>query len=610
MPAGAMRIFGGTTKAQLMALGVLLMLLGSIGAAMVIALPNEDPNSPKVAPSKDKYFRGVAIWAIIALLVVVVAGVVLIGVAFTGLPLIDASKGHVGIFYVAFSALLLIPSTVAARMGALLVAEASYDTAFISKLADIHYGSPAGFAALAVGLATATLAVLVLALNARSLASVAHMARAIRGSSTMAVLTALVAVVALVAMPFMPAIEYDYKEGRVKAIGYEAFDAQDVSMPAGQVKWMGKGETRSTYGSVAGWLSLTTWFLFLALVSCVAALIGMALYSANERGTMVYQLSMMTIGAAAFGALAIVALLGLNGAIGQLAARNDVSSDVTDISYNTGALIAAVAGLSVALVALAAMSVIPFKAWLLAIMNGEAPSDPISMESFVDPPTGVPPSTVGWPPNWEVMTTANYAVIGVAALVMLAGVSSGILVERAQTKEGGTIVDTGEAQLILRELQDGEQSFYFNDTATEQADPRPLVWLAVGVWFINSIEVTIQWTDESPVYSFRNQADTFSVYVNTTDGDEKLMQAANDPNSLRGEIKLKLDCDLYILTTEPMGFELPEGAVQGTIGVYVGCIDAGDQKGPAGFLSLPDSGNAFSAVVTFYFKLYEPGGKD
>jgi hypothetical protein len=607
MPAGAMRIFGGTTKAQLMVLGVLLMVLGSIGAAMVIALPNEDPNSPKVAPAKDKYFRGVAVWAIIALLVVAVAGVVLVGVAFTGLPLIDASKGHVGIFYVTFSALLLVPSTVAARMGALLVAEASYDTAFISRFADNSYSSPAGVIALAVGLATAALAMTVLTLNARSLASVAHMARSIRGSSTMAMLTALIAIVALVVMPFMPAIEFDYKEGRVKAIGYEAFDAQDVSMPTGQVKWMGKGETRSTYGSVAGWLSITTWFLFLALVSCVAAFIGMALYSANERSPMVYQLSIMTIGAAAFGALAIVALLGLNGSIGQLAQRNDVSSAVTDISYNSGVVIAVMAGLCVALVALAAMSVLPFKAWLLSMMNGEAPSDPISMESFVDPPTGVPPSPVGWPPNWEVMTTANYAVIGVAVLVMLAGVSSGILVERAQTKEGGMVIDTGEAKLDLRTLPEGEQSFYFNDTATEQVDARPLVWLAVGVWFIESIEVTVTWTDETPLYSFKNQPDTFSVYVNTTDGDEKLQQGTNDINSGRGEIKLRMDFDMYILTTAPMGFEVPEGAVQGAINVSVGCIDAGDQKGKIGLLTLPDSGNAFSAVVTLYFKLYEPG---
>jgi len=610
MPAGAMRIFGGTTKTQLMVLGVLLMVLGSIGAAMVIALPNEDPTSPKVAPAKDKYFRGVAIWAIIALLVVAIAGIILVGVAFTGLPLIEASKGHVGVFYVTFAALLLIPSMLAARMGALLVAEASYDTAFISRFSDVSYSSPAGTFALAVGLATVAIAMLVLALNARSLASVAHMARSVRGSATMVMLTALVAIVALVAMPFMPAIEFDYKEGRVKAVGYEAFDAQDASMPLGQVKWMGKGETRSTYSSVAGWLSITTWMLFFALVSCVAAFIGMALYSANERGTVVYQMSIMSLGAVAFGALAMVALLGLNGAIGELAARNDVTSDITDISYRPGLLLALSAGLSLALAALAAMSALPFRAWLRSMMSGEPISDPISMESFVDPPTGVPPSPIGWPPNWEVMTTANYAVIGVAALVLLAGLSSGIIVERAQTKEGGMIIDTGETKIDLRALSESKQAFFFNDTATEGTEPRPLVWLAVGVWFINSVEVTVQWTDETPVYSFTNQPDTFSVYVNSTDGDEKLMQGANDINSRRGELKLRMDLDRYILTTEPMGFEMPEGAVQGAINVSVKCIDAADQRGPAGLLSLPDSGNAFSAVVTFYFKFYEPGAGD
>ncbi len=610
MPAGAMRIFGGTTKVQLMVLGVLLMVLGSIGAAMVIALPNEDPNSPKVAPAKDMYFRGVAVWAIIALLTVAVAGIVLVGVAFTSLPLIEASRGHVGVFYVAFSGLLLLPSVVAARMGALLVAEASYDTAFISRFADNSYSSPAGVVALAVGLVVVAIALVVLALNARSLASVAHMTRSVKGSSTMAMLTTIVAVVALVAMPFMPTIQFDYREGRVKAVGYEAFDAQDVSMPAGQVKWMGKGETRSTYGSVAGWLSITTWFLFLALVSCVATFIGLALYSANERSTMVYQLSLMSLGAAALGALALVALLGLNGAIDELARRNNVSSDVTDISYGPGLVLVAMAGLSLAIVALAATSVLPFKSWLRTMMNGETPSDPISMESFVDPPTGVAPSPVGWPPRWEVMTTANYIVIGVAALVMLAGITSGIYVERAQTEEGGMVIDTGETRFEIRELSESKQAFSFNDTATEQADARPLVWLAVGVWFIKSVEVTVQWTDETPVYTFQNQADTFTVYVNTSDGDEKLMQAKNDPNSGRGELKLRMDFDHYILTTEPMGFEVPNDAVQGYINVSVGCVDAGDQKGRAGLLSLPDSGNSFSAVVTFYFKFYEPGAKD
>lgn len=604
MPSGAMRFLGRTTRTQLVVLGAVLIVLGAVGAAMVISLPNEDPGSPLVAPAKDKYYRNVSFWAVFGLLVILVVGLVLVGTALTGIPAVDMARNHVGVFYCALFALLLIPGAVVARMGALLRSGATYDEKFVSAFADISYSSPAGSVALWIGLITVGLSLALLALNALELARVSYRPREMRTATVVALAMTGVTIVALVLLPFMPAVNFEYREGRITAVGFETFDPQQVSISMGTLSWLGKGETRSTYGALSTWMVLSTWMLFFALVAGTLTFIGIALYCANDRSRLAFQLMLMPIAVAALAALATLAFLGLNGSVTQLSSRNSVTSDVTNIAYVAGPIYLMV-GLAIAVLALGAAAVVPFKAWIRSMTMGEELSEPLSMQSYVDPPTGMPPSHLGWPVRWEAMTTANYAVVGVAAIVFLAGMVSGFYVKRDEAASGGSPLADTEPSFELVKLSDDRRLFYFNETATEGADPTPLQWMAGGVWFVKSIELSVKWTDELPTYSFTNDPDVFVATVNTSMGDERLVQGSNEPSTGNGELRLRMEFKDYVLTTDPVGFRMPSGAVQGDINVTVKCLDAGDQRGRLGFLTIPDTGNAYSAVLTVNFKYYE-----
>jgi hypothetical protein len=608
MASGMMRMFGGSTRTQLLVLGIVLIALGAVGSAAVIVLPNEDPGSPVISPAKDKYMAGVSVWAVIGMLVLVIGGLLLVGTAAMGLPLVEAAKRHTGVFYVATGGLLLVPGMVVARMGAVLLANARSDTAIISTVSDQAFSSPAGSVALAIGLAAVAVSLLVALANARALASVSHRSQAVRAGSMLAVALALVSVVAIVLMPLLPAIGFEYTYGRVSAVGYGSIDPHNLTIGTSQLGWLGKGETRSSYGAPSFWLKVATWFLFLALVMAVATLIGLALYSANERSPVVYQLCLMPIGSAAFSVMALLCVLGFNGAVDMFATRNDIHSAITNISYGTSALSPILIGLSVAILAIAVLYTLSFKGWLQSMTRGEPLADPASEVSLVDPPTGMPPSPLGWPADWSAMTTAQYVVIAVAAIVMLAGTSAGFYVKRREAAEAGVPIHGGATVIDLRTLPEGSQTYYINDTASEGGIARPIVWLASGTWFVTGMELKVSWTDEPPRAMFTNAPDQFTVAVNTTTGDAKSASGTNDPGTRLGEIKLNVKFDQYIITAPLVGIKMPTGVVEAQINASVSCIIAGDQKGPLGLLTVPDSGNSFSASLTVYYKYYESSG--
>jgi hypothetical protein len=283
MAAGIMRLFGKTTKGQFLVIGLVLIVLGIVGAALVLSLPNEDPVSPIISSKKEQYYRSVSLMAVFGLLLVAGMGILLLGVALTGLPLVHAAKYHVGVFYVTFFSLLIIPAAIIMRMGSLLVANAMCDTMFVEAWEGDSFASPAGWVALGIGIAILALALLFVILNVMGLAKVSYKPSTPRKASMVTLVLVILAVVVLTALPFIPVIEFDYQAGLQTAIGFETYEPMDITITQAWLEWLGEGETKSAYGSNAVWLSLMTWMLFLTLVFSIIGFIGIALYGANER---------------------------------------------------------------------------------------------------------------------------------------------------------------------------------------------------------------------------------------------------------------------------------------------------------------------------------------
>ena len=164
MAAGLMRIFGGTTRTQLVVLGTILTVLGAVGAFGVMFFPNEDPASLIDSGVKDKYYNGVAVWAMMGLFLIAAAGVLMIGAATTGFPLVHMAKYHMGVFYVSLFSLLLIPTAMAMRLGGQLVANANCDTIFVEGIAKETFHSPAGWMAISIGAVVLAISILVIAI--------------------------------------------------------------------------------------------------------------------------------------------------------------------------------------------------------------------------------------------------------------------------------------------------------------------------------------------------------------------------------------------------------------------------------------------------------------
>ncbi len=599
-----MRIFGGTTRAQLIVLGAVLTVLGLVGAFGVMLMPNENPASLIDNNVKDKYYNGVAVWAMMGLFLIAIAGLLMLGAATTGLPLVHAAKYHMGVFYVTVFSLLLVPAAMAMRFGGHLVANASSDTAFAEGLMEETFSSPAGWIALAIGLIVMAISLMVILVNLLSLARVSYRPSIVRGGTLMGVVLVAVIIIAMTVLPFVTAVNFDHELGLQKAVGFEAFQPKDVTLTQGWLKWLADTEASSTYGNMSFWLGMMAWFLFFALIAAIVGFIGMALYSANDRKPYVTALSIMPIGSIAFAVLGFFACIGFNGALENVMERQNISSDVTKIAYEAGSMWLGLVVL-IAIIAVAAFYAVSTRDWLRGMLGGKGAVDPISMESLVDPPTGLPPPPTGWPPRWDKMSNGNYIVVGLVAVMIIFGLPSGYYMKRGEETESGFNTGRDVTVIDLAKLPDQEHSFTWNDYAAEGAS-RPILWQPDGVWFIKEMILVVTWTDEEPFFWHENQPDIFEVRIFSSTGEEVVAQGSSTTTTLSGEVRTRIEFDQYILTTDLTGVGLPSGAVEGDIGVNVTCTEAGDQEPVTiGFLTFTDDGNDFAAVLTVEYKLFE-----
>ena len=604
MPAGLMKIFGRTTKTQLIVLGLALTVLGAVGAFGVMFLPNETPTSLISSPDKRNYYSGVAMWAIFAFLLVAMAGLLVMGTALTGLPFVHMAKYHTGVFFVSVFSLVLIPTAVALRSGGTLLANATCDTMFGESLTGDVFSSPAGMMALIIGLVLLGLSVLIIISNLLSLAKVAYHPSLVRGAALMGMALTVVLVVTYTTVPMLMALNFDHGHGRQGAVGFEGIPPQDVTYSPSWLGWLSDGELSSTYGSMSFWLGLMSFMLLIAIIISVVGFIGLALYSANDRGPNTFSLTVAPMGSIVMVVLAILFYIGYTNALGQVAERLNVDSDVTRITYMAGNMSIVKIMMLVAVGAGAGYAV-TLRNWLSPMFKGRRVSDPISMNSLVDPPTGLPDPPTGWPANWAKMSTANIAVIAVAAILVISGFASGFYIKgKDDPSSDFNPTDTGDV-VDLNELSDEERSFIFNDYATEGAT-RPFLWQPDGVWFIKSMVLVVTWTDETPFFRHENLPDRFVGAISSSTGENATGEGSSVTTTLNGELRCMIEFNDHILMTTVPGLELPPEVVEADIGVNITCEEAGDQvpMGP-GLLTFTDDGNEFSAALTVHFKQYE-----
>lgn len=602
MPAGLMRIFGGTTKTQLLVLGLALTVLGAVGAFGVMFLNNEDPASLISAPAKGKHYSGVAVWAIFAFLMVAMAGLLVLGTALTGLPFVHMAKYHTGVFYVSLFSLLLIPTAVVLKSGAALYSNAAFDTMFADPLTGDEFSSPAGFLALVVGFVLLGLCVLIVLVNLLSLAKVSYRPGPVRGSAIMGMVLTVVIILTYTVVPMLSVLEFDHQEGRQGAVGFEEFPPGDISYNAGWIKWLSNGEYSSTYGSMATWLSLMSFMLLLAVIISVVGFIGLALYSANDRSPNTYTLTLVPLGAIALVVVALLFYIGYGSAMDHLSGLN-VSSDVTKISYGTGTMAIAMVMMLVAIGAGAGYGLMA-RPWLAPTFRGRKARDPISTSSLVDPPTGLPKPPTGWPANWGRMSTANIAIVAVAALLVMSGFVSGYYVKGREDTTGDFTPVDGTDVVDLDELPDEQRAFTFNDYAAE-GGTRPFLWQPDGTWFIKRMELHVTWTDEDPFFRHENLPDTFRGVINASNGEGNSAEGASTSTTRTGELRCMVEFEDYILMSELPGVELPSTVIKADVSVNITCVSAQDQEPiGAGILTFADDGNSFAATLTVDYKPY------
>jgi hypothetical protein len=604
MAAGLMRIFGKTTKQQLLVLGLTLTVLGAVGAFGVMFLPNEEPASLIDAPDKAGYYTWTAVWAIFAFLMVALAGLLLLGVSLTGLPLVHMAKYHTGVFFVGVFSLILIPTAIITKSGATLIANAMCDTMFAETLTGDVYSSPAGWMALIIGLVVLAISMFVILLNLLSMAKVAYRPSLVKGGAIMGVALTMVLVVTYTAIPLMMALHFDLGHGLQGAVGFEGFEPMDVTYSPSWLGWLSDGEVSSTYGSMSNWLGMMSFMMLLAIIVSIVGFIGLALYSANDRGPNSFTLTVTPVASILFVVLALVFYVGFNSALNQMAERLNVDSEITKLTYMSGNMSIAMVLMIVA-IGVGAGYTIALREWLIPMFSGKRASDPISMSSMVDPPTGLMDPPTGWPANWSKMSTMNIAVIVLAVILVIAGFSTGVYVKGKEDTSSDFVPTNSGDTVDLNTLSDEMTSFNFNDYAAE-GGIRSFIWQPDGIWFIKRMELVVTWTDETPFFRHENLPDTFVGDFNASTGESASAQGSSSIATLSGELRASIEFDKYILMTSVPGLELPPEIVTADILVNITCTVAGDQVPVgAGFLEFADDGNAFAAILNVEYKQYE-----
>jgi len=238
------------------------------------------------------------------------------------------------------------------------------------------------------------------------------------------------------------------------------------------------------------------------------------------------------------------------------------------------------------------------------MFSGKKAVDPISMSSLVDAPTGLPDPPTGWPANWGRMSTANIAIVAVAALLVIAGFASGYYVKGKENTSSDFNPTNNDDLVDLDELSDEQRSFTFSDYAAE-GGTRAFLWQPDGIWFIKRMELVVTWTDEEPFFRHENLPDTFQGTINCSNGEGANGEGSSS-STTQSELRCIVEFDNYILMTSVPGLNLPPEVETADITVNITCVEAGDQVPiGTGFLEFADDGNAFTATLNVDFKQYE-----
>ncbi len=510
-----------------------------------------------------------------------------------------------GIFYAGVFSLIIIPDAFGLRMGTTLMANANADTYFAKDLTGDVYSSPAGFLAVVIGAVLLGLCLFMILINLVHLAKVSYRPGMVKVATLAGIILVSVVIATYAFIPMMIAVDFQYELGRQGAVGFEEFEPQDVQMPAGWLKWLSSGEYSSTYGSLSSSLTMMAFFLFLAVIISVVGFIGLALYSANDRKPAAFNLSIAPVATIAFAFVAILAYMLYSGALADMTERLTVNSEVTKIAYLPGNMNIAMI-LSWVVLGAGAFYTVTLKDWLQKLGKGKSLTDPISMESLVDPPTDLPPPPTGWPARWEKMSMANYMVVAVAALLVIAGLAGGVSVKGGEDTSSDFNPVNQDVEILMSELSDEEQIFSITEEYINEGSIKNFLWQADKPWFIYNMELVVTWTDESPYPRHSNQPDTFEGAINASNGESVASEGSSSSSTLTGEMRTSIKFDKYILTTSIIGVILPPEVVEGSISVNITCIEAGDQLpvGP-GLLTFNDDGNIISATLIVKYKRME-----
>jgi len=602
MPAELMRIFGKSTKQQLTIIGMILLVLGAIGAFGVMFLSNETPVSLISTPAKAEFYGGVSVWAIFAFSLVAMGGMLILGIAFTGLPFVYMARYHMGVFYTSVFSLIIIPAALGLRMGTTLRANANADTYFAKDLTGEVYSSSAGFLAIAIGAVLLGICLFVIIINLLHLAKVSYRPGMVTAATVAGIILVTMAVAAYAYSPMMTAVDFKHELGLQGAVGFEEFEPQDVQMPAGWIKWLSAGEYSSTYGSLSSSLSIMALFLFLAIILGVVGFLGMALYSANDRKPAAFNLTITPVATVAFSLLAIIAYMLYSGALADMAERLNVNSEITKLSYLPGNMNIAMI-MSVVVLGAGAFYTVTLKDWFKKLGTGKSLTDPLSMVSLVDPPTDLPSPPTGWPARWDRMSTPNYVVVGVAGLLVLSGLIGGIYVKGAEQTSSDFNPSPRDEEILMNDLPDTEVSIPFPEEYINEGSTKNLIWQADGAWFIYNMELIVTWTDESPYPRHTNLPDTFEGTIIASNNESVVSQGSSSTSTLAGEMRISIDFDQYILTNSITGYIMPPDVVEGSVSVNITCVEAQDQVPMgAGLLTFNDDGNTMSATLIVRYK--------
>ena len=458
---------------------------------------------------------------------------------------------------------------------------------------------------MAIGAALVGICLFMILINLMHLAKVSYRPGMVKAATVAGIVLVVVVIAAYAIIPMMTALDFHYELGLQGAVGFEEFEPQDVQMPAGWLKWLSAGEHSSTYGSLSSSLSVMAFFLFLAIIVSVVGFIGMALYSANDRKPAVFNLSVTPVATLAFALLAILAYMLYSGALADMAERLNVDSDVTKTSYLPGNMNTALI-LSIVILGAGAFYTITLKDWLQKLGKGKSLTDPLSMESLVDPPTDLPTPPTGWPARWDKMSMANGVVIFVAGMLVIAGLAGGISVKGAEDASSDFNPAPRDEEIHMRDLPDEEVVFPIGEEYINEGSLKNVIWQADGVWFIYKMELVVRWTDETPYPRHSNMPDTFEGAINASNGEGVVNHGSSSSSTLTGEMRTSIEFDQYILTSSITGVVLPPDVVVGSISVNITCLEAGDQVPVGvGVLTFNDDGNVMSGDLIVSYKRLE-----